>query len=166
MLINKLSKKRRHMLENELDATYAGQWVGFYMGEEDPTFVLQYTRDFTPLCMHLQYLVMPLPIQCFMVVTHSRCLDEWDKPTREMDGLFHEVKTRHTEGKTRKRKKTKSHFSMVKRPLLAAIQTCGTWVEGCHFLNYTMKELRDFITKRTEGVNNAADKWQGFLPRN
>ena len=36
----------------------------------------------------------------------------------------------------------------------------------CRFLDYTMKLGRDFITTRTEGVNNAVDKWQGYLPRN
>jgi hypothetical protein len=84
------------MLENDLDATCAGQWVGFYLGEKDPAFILRCTRDFTPLCKHLQHLVMPLPVQCFMVGTHLQCLNDRDKPTREMDGLFHEVKINHT----------------------------------------------------------------------
>jgi hypothetical protein len=40
------------------------------------------------------------------------------------------------------------------------------WSEGCCFLDYTTKLGREFITKRMEGVNNAIDKWQGYLPRN
>ena len=39
------------------------------------------------------------------------------------------------------------------------------WLEGCCFLDYTMKSGRDYITKRTKGSNNATDKWQGYLPR-
>lgn len=55
--VNKLFGKWCHMLKNDSDTTYTGQWVGFYLvGEEDPVFVLQCMKDFTPPCMHLQYL--------------------------------------------------------------------------------------------------------------
>lgn len=135
MLISKLLERWRPMLGNDSDTTYAGEWVGYYIvGEEDPTFVLQCTRVFTPMFLHLQHLIMPLTYQCSMVGSQSQCLNEWKKPSKEMDTLCHEVRIIHTTSEQ------KGGGERRKNRLL--------------------------LTKRTEGVTNAIDKWQGYLPRN
>lgn len=96
-LTGKIFEQWRHKLEDNLDTIHPGQWIGFYMdGGEDPTFVMQCVTNFPPLCMQVQNLFMPLPVQCFTVGTHSRCLREWEKPTGDMVGFFHEVKIIHT----------------------------------------------------------------------
>ena len=40
------------------------------------------------------------------------------------------------------------------------------WVEGYCFLNNTTKFDRDPIINRTLGTTHAANKWQGYLPKN
>lgn len=168
LFINKLSGKWRQLLENDTVTTHAGQWLGFYVaGGEDPAFVLQCTQDFSPQCMHYQHLSMPLQVQCYTMGTHSRCLSLWEKPIGEMEGLFHEVKFIHTtRGQKKEGEIEKIIFFYGKTSTLRWDPVRWRWVEGGHFLNYTIKLGRDFITKRTEGVNHAADKWQGYLPGN
>ena len=95
-LTGKIVEQWRHNLEGDVDATHPRQWIGFYInGEEDATFVMKCVTDFSPQCMQLHNLSMPLHVQCFTVGTHSRCLREWEKPTSEWVGFFHEVKIIH-----------------------------------------------------------------------
>jgi hypothetical protein len=90
----KISGQWRHLLEDEEDTAYPGQWLSVYVeGEEDPTFVLCCDLDFTHKCLQWHNLTLPLPVQCFTVGTHSRCLRVWEQhPLREMAGFFHKVK--------------------------------------------------------------------------
>jgi hypothetical protein len=75
-LTGNIAEQWRHKLEDDSDITHHGQWIGFYAnGEEDPTFVLQCVTGFSPPCMQLHNLSMPLLLQCFMVGTRSRCLN-------------------------------------------------------------------------------------------
>lgn len=54
----------RHVLEDDLDVTHTGQWVGFYReGTEDLAFVYQCSANCTPSCMHPHHLSMPLPFK-------------------------------------------------------------------------------------------------------
>ena len=72
---DEISRYWRHLLITEEDTTYAGQWVGLYVGmEEDPALVIRCGEEFTPECMQRKVLTLPLPVQCYMVGTHSRCL--------------------------------------------------------------------------------------------
>lgn len=135
--------------------------------ERGPNFYAKMYKGVMPQCLQYQHIVMPLMVQCFTVGTHSRCLNEWVNPTREMDGLFHEVRVIHTtRGQMQEGVKEEITFFYGKMATLSWDLDRWRWVEGSYFLDYTTKEGREFITKRTEGVNNVADKWQGYVPRN
>ena len=68
MLTYKIGGKWRDLLKKDEDTTYQGHWLGFYVeGEEDPALVLRCEEECKPACMQLQNLVMPPPVQCFMV---------------------------------------------------------------------------------------------------
>ena len=122
----------RHLLEDDPDTTHFGQWIGFYKDKEVPTFVLQLLTGFTPPCMRLHHLLMPLQVQCFMVGTHFQCLSEWEIPTKDMVGFFHEVIIIHT---TRGQKKMKKSTSfMANRPLLARTRIIGVGYRVIVFL--------------------------------
>ena len=54
--------------------------------------MVQCTNEFAPPQWQLQRVTLPLPAQCFMVGTYSRCLNEWEKPSETLEGCFHEVK--------------------------------------------------------------------------
>jgi hypothetical protein len=99
-------------LEDDSETTYQGDWIGFDVeGKEEPVFVLQYGFDFTPTYMQMHHLSLPLPVQCFMVGTHFRCLRKWKKLEGEMSGFFHKVKIIHTNRGTKKNKeKGTYHF--------------------------------------------------------
>ena len=50
---------------------------------------------------------MPIPVQCFTVIKHYRCLRSWkNQPVKLITGFFHEVKIVHT---TRGPKKEDEH---------------------------------------------------------
>ena len=111
MLSNKILGQWQHVLEADLDITHPGQWIGFYkVGAEDPVFIQQCLIGFTPPCMRLHHLFLPLPIQCFTVGTQSRCLNEWENPNGDMVGLFHKVKIIHTTKRQKKDKKGRNHI--------------------------------------------------------
>lgn len=69
-LINKISGQWRHLLDTDKDT--AGRY--YVNGEENPAFVFQCDSDFTPECLQWHNLMLPLPVQCFTVGTHSRYL--------------------------------------------------------------------------------------------
>ena len=168
MLITKLGDKWRPMLEKDEDTSYRRQWLGFYMGrEEDLAFVIQCMPKIMPQCLRIQHIVIPLLVQCFKVGTYSRCLNGWDQPDGEMDGLFHEVRVIHTSrGNKKEGEKEAITFFYGKTATLQWDPDRWRWVEGCYFLDYTTKIGREYITKKTEGANNDVEKWQGDLPRN
>lgn len=84
-----------------------------------------------------------------------------------MDGLFYEVRVIHTtRGQKQKGVKEEITFLYGKMATLRWDPDRWRWVEGSNFLDYTTKASREFISKRTEGVNNVTDKWQGRIPRN
>jgi hypothetical protein len=106
-------------------------------------------------------------VQCYTVGTHSRCLNTWEKPIGDMEGLFHKVKIIHTtRGKNKEREKEEIKIFYDKMTTLRWDPYRWRWVEGDRFLNYTTKLGRNFLTKRTEGVNHATNTWQCYLPRN
>lgn len=93
ILADKIPENWRTCLEDDLDTTYQGDWIVFYVdGKEDPTFGLQCDFDFAPPCMEMHHLSLPLPVQCFTVGTRSCCLREWEKPEGKMASFFHKVK--------------------------------------------------------------------------
>lgn len=48
------------VLEDDMDVTHLGLWVGLYPdGEEDLMLVLQCSTDFTPSCMHSHHFTLP-----------------------------------------------------------------------------------------------------------
>ena len=60
-LTGKIVEQWRHKLEDDSDTTHPGQWIGFYAnGEEDRTCVMQCVTSFSPPCMQLHNLSMPL----------------------------------------------------------------------------------------------------------
>ena len=100
-----------HLLEENDDQPVF--WVGFYInGQEDPALVFRCTRDFTVSCVQWYNMTLPLPVTCYTVGIHSRCLREWEKPLDEIDGFFHEVKViSTTRGQKKKRRgKIRNHF--------------------------------------------------------
>ena len=94
---DEISRKGRQLLESEEDIAYTRQWLGFYVGtKEDPALVFRCGEEFTPECLQRITLTLPLPVQCYTVGTHSRCLREWERPQGELEGFFHKVKIIHT----------------------------------------------------------------------
>lgn len=82
-LTNTIVGQWHHLLDTDEDTADARQWLGFYEeGEEDPTFVFRCDTNFTPECLQWHNVTLPLPVQCFMVGTHSLCLREWECPPR------------------------------------------------------------------------------------
>ena len=77
-----------------------------------------------------------------------------------MEGLFHKVKIIHTTRGENKEGKKKSKKFYDKMTTLRWDPYRWRWVQGDRFFNYTTKLGRNLITKRTEGVNHAANKWQ------
>lgn len=147
------------MVEADLDITHPGLWIGFYkVGVEDPIFIQQSLTGFTPPCMRLHHLFLPLPIQCFTVGTQSRCLSEWENPNGDMVGLFHEVKIIHTTKGGKKTKREEIIFFYGKMATLSEDYDRWRWIEGYRFLNYTMKFGRDPNIIMTLGTTCAVDK--------
>lgn len=126
----------RNKLEDDSNTTHPGQWLGFYVdGGEDPTFVMKCVAGFSPSCMQLQSLSMPILVQCFTVGTHSRCLRGWEKPTRDMDGFFHKVKSYiPLEARRRKVSKRISFLFMLQRPRLNGTRIGGGGLMDLTFL--------------------------------
>lgn len=84
-------------MQDEHVATHLAQWVGLYSeGVDDVILMVCCSMESTPSCMHQHHIVMPLSDICFMLGTHSRCLNEWENPTSEMIGFFHHVTIIHT----------------------------------------------------------------------
>ena len=84
-----------------------------------------------------------------------------------MDGFFHEVQVIHNaRGNKKEGEKKAITFFYGKTTTLQWDPDRWRWVGRCHFLDYTTKIGREYITKRTEGANNATEKWQGDLQRN
>lgn len=70
-LTNKIFGHWCHLLDVDLDTTHPGQWIGFYVNdEEELTFVFRSATDFAPQCMQWHNLTLPLLVQCFVVGTH------------------------------------------------------------------------------------------------
>ena len=168
MLVDKIADKWRCLLEDNEDTTYQGEWVGFYVdGEDDPALVLRCEVEYAPTCMQLHHLVMPLPVQCFTVGTHSRCLREWEKPEGELVGFFHEAKIIQTHrGPKREGDKEQLTFFYGKIATLGWDPNRWHWSDEGRFLDYTTKDSMETINKRNPGATRAADKWQGYLPGN
>ena len=167
-LTNKICDKWRHLLEDVTDTTPSGQWVGFYAtGEVELTFVFQCDNYFTPPCCQLHNFILPIPVQCFMVGTHSRCLREWENSVGEFEGVFFEVKIIFTNRRPKKEgEKNEVMFFYSKEATPGWNPDRWRWVDGGHFLDYTTKAGRDSIINRNPGTTRAADKWQGYLPGN
>lgn len=118
-------------------------------------------------CMQLHHLFMHLPVQCFMVGTHSRCLRQWENPTRDMVGFPHEVKIIHTtRGPKRGEVKEEIIFYYGKMATLSWDVDCWRWIDEYCFFNYTIKFGRDFVINMNPRITRAADKWQSYLPEN
>lgn len=84
-------------MKDEHVATHLAQWVGLYSeGADDMFLMARCSMELTPSRMHQHHIVMPLSDICFMLGTHSRCLNEWENPTSEMTSFFHHVKIIHT----------------------------------------------------------------------
>ena len=160
----------RAILDDDLNTTYAGTWVGLYgEGREDPIFVVQCTSEFTPLCLQYLNVSLPIPAPYFTVGTHSRCLMAWERPVGDIGGIFHVVKNMHT---TRGPKKDKEEdkeeitFFYGKVATLTWDPDRWRWGDGGHFLNYTTKSGREIIASRKPETTRAGDKWQKYLPGN
>ena len=167
-MTDEISTQWRQLQESKEDTTYAGHWLGFYVGrEEDLALVLRCDEDFTHECMQRNTLTLPLPVQCFTVGTHSRCLREWEHPQGELEGFFHKVKIIHTNrGPKKEGKREEIIFFYGKLATLGWDPDKWRWIDGGRFLNYTTKDGRDNILNMNPGATQAADKWQGYLPGN
>lgn len=122
-----ISRYWRRLLNSNDDTTYPGQWVGFYVNmDEDPAIVIRCGEDFAPECFQRKTLTLPLPVQCYTVGTHSRCLREWEHPQGELEGFFHKVKIIRTKkGPKREKKKRKLFSSTANLPPLGGTQIGG-----------------------------------------
>lgn len=113
-LTNKFFGRWWHLLDVDSDATHPGDWIGLYkVGEEDPVLVLQCVTSFTPPCIQLRHLFMPLPVQCFIVGTHPIGLREWESPIGNMVGFSYKLKIIYTIGGQKFEKMKESSFSMI-----------------------------------------------------
>lgn len=142
MLVDKISAKWRSRLEDDEDTTYQREWVGFYVdGGEDPALVLQCQVDYTPTCMQLHHLSLSIPVQCFTVGTHSRCLREWEKPEGGMIGIFHKAKIIQTHIRPKREGEHEQiTFFDGKLATLGWDPDRWRWSDGGRFLDYTTKE--------------------------
>ena len=96
-IICKIVDQWCNLLEADEDTAYPGHWLGFYTnGEKDPTFILRCNNDFTPICLQRYDIILPIPVQCSTVGTHSRCLRTWERPFGEFQGFFYMIKIIHT----------------------------------------------------------------------
>ena len=166
---NKISEQWCNLLEGDEDIAYPGQWLGFYLkDEEDPVCVFQCKMDFKPECLQCHNATLPFPMQCYTIGTHSRCLSVWERPLGELEGYFHiKVKVIHTDrGPKKEGEKEKIIFFYGKLATLGWDPDRWQWIDKDHFLNYTTKDGRNSIINRNPGTTRAAEKWQGYLPGN
>ena len=111
-IIRKLVEEWREKLEEDSDITYPGKWLSFYEeGKEDPAVVIRCVADFTPPCLQLHNLILPIPTKCYTIGTYSRCLREWEHPEGEVKGIFHEVKIIHINRGPKRKKKGRERRS-------------------------------------------------------
>ena len=121
-----------HLLEDSPNVMLHEQCIGFYRdGVENWALVLQCSVDFTPSCMHQHHLFMPFIVKCLTVGTHSWCLSEWEKLTREMVGLFWKANIIRT---IRGQKKWEITFCMSRQSSLDGIQIVVVEWRGFSFL--------------------------------
>ena len=164
-ITNKLSEEWRGKLEEDMDATYPGMWLSLYEeGKEDPTFVVRCGPEFTPPCLQLHKVTLPIPSNCFTVGTYSRCLREWEHSEGEIDGHFHKVKIMHTSRGPKQEgeeDREKVIFFYGKMATLPWDPDRWRWGDGGCFLDYTTKNGREIFSSRNLGATRAADKWQG-----
>ena len=63
MITDKISGQWRHLLDVHSNTNHLGQLIGLYIDRgEDPALVLQCVTEFSPPCMQLHRLSMPLPV--------------------------------------------------------------------------------------------------------
>ena len=111
--------------------------------------------------------MLPFPVQCLIVGTHSCCLREWEHPLGEMEGFFYKVKIIHTNrGPKNDGVKEEVIFFYNKVGTLGWDPDRWRWFDGGHFLDYTTKDGCDSIINKNLGTTLMADKWQGYLPNN
>jgi hypothetical protein len=167
-VIDNVSGQWRQLLETEEDPAYPGQWVDFYKDEKsDPAFILRCATVYTPILLQRYNIFHPLPVQCFTIGKHSRCLRTWENPSGRMNGSYHKVKIiRTNRGPTKDGVKEEVVFFYGKVATLGWDPDRWRWADGGHFLDYTTKAGRDSITNRTPDITRAGDKWQGYLPGN
>lgn len=101
MLTTKSLANWRHVLEDDLDVTHTGQWVGLYReGTEDPVFVYKCSANCTPSCMHAP--TPPVHATPFQMLHggHStpNILVDGKTPPKTCGGFFHKVKIIRTTG--------------------------------------------------------------------
>ena len=155
-----------NLLEADEDTAYPGHWLGFYTnGEKDPTFILRCNNDFTPICLQRYDIILPIPVQCSTVGTHSRCLRTWERPFGEFQGFFYMIKIIHTNRGAKEGRGTRRYHLLLRQKDLSRVgPDRWRWKDNGRFLNYTTKEGQEFITNSNSGSTRAEDKWQGYLP--
>ena len=135
--------------------------------DEDPVLVIRCNEDFTPECFQRKTITLPIPVPCFKVGQHSRCLRAWENPQGEFEGFFHRVKIMYTHrGPKREGKREEIIFFYGKVATLEWDPDRWKWIDGGKFLDYTTKDGRINILNRNPGTTRAGDKWQGYLPGN
>ena len=125
-------------MEEDMEATLPGQWVGFYCdGTNNPTF-FQLNAPMTSFPMANNNL--PLTVNCFMIGTPSRCLCEQRHFNHNFISCFHHVNITYTiKGPKKQEKKEETTFFYDKETTLSWDPNWWQLVEGYRFLNYTTK---------------------------
>jgi hypothetical protein len=108
--------------------------------------------------MQQHQLSMPPLVHCFAMGTHSWWLREWENPKREMVGFFHRLQIFHTN------KGPIYIFFYGRLATLGWDPDWWWWIVNGHFLDYTIKDGREYIINGNPDTTCAAD--MGFLPIN
>lgn len=103
----------------------------YYQGMDDLAFVIQCASGFIPIGSLQYHISLHFTVKCFIVGTHSRCLNEWVHPSMAFSGFFHHVEVIFTKGDLRKMaNKRKSPSLMAKGLCLTGILTIGGGWKG------------------------------------
>ena len=162
-LMNMVSRQWRHLLKSDDDTTKL--FCGWFHtnGEEDPAFVCRCTAAFTVSCVQWYNISLPLPVLCYTVGTHSRCLREWDRLLENWTVFSMKLRLsspiEDSMGRRKMRKKKKILFFYGKVTTFGRDPDRWRWTNGGRFLDYTTKEGRESIVDRNPRVTRASEIW-------
>ena len=127
-------------------------------------FLLRCDKDFTPVCIQRDNLILSNPVQCYTVGTHFRCLGLRNSHLERLRGFFSTWSKSFIQiGDPKRRKiKKRSYSFTAKWPLLGETRIDGARRTTGDFLTTPPRT----VANSNPGSTHAGDKWQGYLPGN